>query len=140
MIHYVSPNLSNYQQEVWNLISQFHAFNIIFVPRIRNVVVRLSPLRNGFSVEIIYRPSIPDNITNFFIFNDKTKILDFMANTDVFKDANIGKDEKRKYLHDLAQESKGNLVTKGVVSLEKLYNLKNHFKQRLIDPLCRANT
>ena len=84
MIHCVSPNLINYKQEVWHLISQLKDFNIIYVPHIHNVVVdtlanvvantlenvstRLSPLRDGFLVEIIYKASIPDNMTNFHVF------------------------------------------------------------------------
>jgi len=31
-IHYVSPHLKSYQQEVWPLISNFQALSIIFVP------------------------------------------------------------------------------------------------------------
>jgi len=74
----VSPNLKSYEREVWHLISQFQDFNIIYVPRIHNVVVdklenviaRLSLLRDGFSIEIIYSPFVSDNIINFQVFND----------------------------------------------------------------------
>jgi len=74
----MSPKLKSYQQEVWHLILQFQAFNTIFVPRIHNVsvdalanvVARLSSLRDGFSIEILYKSFIPDNITNLRIFND----------------------------------------------------------------------
>lgn len=59
-IHCVSPCLKSYQKEVWRFISQFQAFNIIFVPRVRNVVAdslenvaaRMIPLRDRFSTEI----------------------------------------------------------------------------------------
>lgn len=51
-----------------------------------------------------------------------------MANTDVFKDANIDEDEHNKALQDAAQASKENPMPKGVVSLKKLYDLQNHFK------------
>lgn len=102
----MSPNRRNYQREVWHLISHFQAFNIIFVPRIRNaivdtlanVVARFSPLRDGFSVHIIYRSFIPNNITNFHIFNEDQQILNFMMNTNVFKDVAINEDEHEKEL------------------------------------------
>ena len=53
-IHCVSPNLKNYQQEVWHLINYFKAFNIIYVPTLRivttnalsNATTRMSSLRN----------------------------------------------------------------------------------------------
>lgn len=74
----MSPHDKSYQPEVWHLISQFRAFNIIVVPRMHNaladalanVAARLSPLKDDFSIEILYKPSVPDNITNLCIFND----------------------------------------------------------------------
>lgn len=53
---------------------------------LENVVDRLSPLRDVFSIEIIYKPSILDNITNSHIFYDDQQILCFMMNTNVFRD------------------------------------------------------
>lgn len=54
------------------------AFNIISVPRFNNVDVdtlanaaaRFTPLRDRFSIEIMYRPATLDNITNLHVFND----------------------------------------------------------------------
>lgn len=50
-----------------------------------------------------------------------------MANVDVFKDAAIDEDKHEKTLQDAASASKGNLMLKGVVSLDKLYYLQNFF-------------
>ena len=81
-IHCISEHLQNYQQEVWNLISHFDAFNIMSVPRFQNqeayllanVASKLIPFENFtpyfFSVELIFRPSIPDNIFNWHVFNN----------------------------------------------------------------------
>ena len=60
------------------MIYAFDAFGIKSVLRIHNAAAdtlanaaaRFTPLRDGFSTEIIYRPSVPDNITNLRIFND----------------------------------------------------------------------
>jgi ribonuclease HI len=68
-IHCMSPHLKSYQYEVWNLINSFDAFNITTIPRSQNVVAnalvnaasRFTPLNN---VEILFRPSILDNIKN----------------------------------------------------------------------------
>lgn len=93
-IHYISPNRKNYQQDLWQLISSFPTFNIKFVPRINNVakntlaseMTKLSLFVYGFFIEIIYKPSIPDTITNLHDFNDDQCILHFMVNDDIFKD------------------------------------------------------
>jgi len=60
------------------LINYYKAFNIISIPRLRNVAVDtlanatigMLPLKNGFSIEIKYKPSVPNNSTNFHVFND----------------------------------------------------------------------
>jgi len=62
----MSPHFKSYQQDVLHLISHLQDFNIIFVPIMCNVATdamanataRMSPLREGFSIEIIYKPSI----------------------------------------------------------------------------------
>lgn len=60
-----------------------------------NVASRMSPIRDRFTIEILYKLSIPDNITNLCVFNDDQQILHFMANTDVFKDATIDAEHER---------------------------------------------
>jgi ribonuclease HI len=76
IIHCNSPHLRNYQQEVHRLIENFEAFNIIDVPRMKNTLVDalattasiLYPLEDyeasRFAVELLYKPSIPNNISN----------------------------------------------------------------------------
>jgi hypothetical protein len=60
----------------------FDAFNISHVPHslnydvdlLANVTSKLIPsegiMLDTFSVELLYRPSIPDNITNWRVFDD----------------------------------------------------------------------
>ena len=76
-IHCLSNHLQSYQREVWNLISALDAFNIESIPRFQNqeadllanVASRLIPTENlslnAFSIESLFRPSIPDNIINW---------------------------------------------------------------------------
>lgn len=131
-IHFLSPHLKSYQQEVWKLFSNFRAFNITFEPRMRNVATnafanttsRISPLRDRFTIEILYRPSISNNITNLHIFDDDQQLLHFMVNDDTFKDAAIDEDEHEQSLQAGVDIKKGHLIPKGVVSLEKLYDLQ----------------
>jgi ribonuclease HI len=76
-IHCLSLHLKNYQTEVWILIHKFLAFNINSIPRssnsevdlLANVASKLLPAEglspNAFSVELLFRPLILDNITNW---------------------------------------------------------------------------
>ena len=89
-IHCTSNHLKNYQQEVWDLISKFEAFTIRSIPHLlnseadmlANVASNLSPSddfsHDKFSVELIYRSSIPGNITNWKIFDDDEQIINFL--------------------------------------------------------------
>jgi hypothetical protein len=93
-IHYLSPHLKSYQQEVWNLINSFDAFNITSIPHSHNVVVdtlanatsRFTPLNNGFTVELIFRPFVLDNVTNWRVFNDESQLIDFLTSAYMFQD------------------------------------------------------
>ena len=75
-IHYNSPHLRNYQQEVHRIIEHFEAFNITMIPRVNNTLVdslatvasRLSPLEyyeaSRFIVKLLYKPLVPNNVSN----------------------------------------------------------------------------
>ena len=64
-----SYHLKNYQQEVWNLMNKFEAFNIKSIPHIENSDTSMlansasnnDPTYDRFSIEFIYSPSIPNN-------------------------------------------------------------------------------
>ena len=111
-IHCISEHLQNFQQEAWNVISYFEAFNINSIPRFQNqetnllanIDSKLVPSENispnFFSIELIFRPSIPDNIVNWNIFYDDMQILNFLTNEDTFKDATIDEITHDENLHD----------------------------------------
>ena len=75
-IHCFSGHLQNYQTLIQDLTTQFLAFNISSIPRNQNtstdlldiVASKLLPVEDcspdRFSVELIFHPSIQDNITN----------------------------------------------------------------------------
>ena len=81
-INCTSNHLKNYQREVWYLMNKFEYFNIKSIPHTLNfeadmLAIAASNLfpsddfsHDKFSVELIYRPSIPDNITNWRVFED----------------------------------------------------------------------
>ena len=66
----------------------FNAFNINAVPRLKNVAAdllatsasRLVPTNNKCSIELIFRPSVLDNVTNTRVFDDDEQIINFFTN------------------------------------------------------------
>jgi len=62
------------------------------------------------------------------VFNDDQWILHFMANADIFKDAVTDDNKHECSLQARANDMKGHIITKSVVSLENLYDLKEGFQ------------
>ena len=74
-----------------NMTNSFKAFNIKFVPISQNFDADLlanTPSRfippeglspDTFSIELMYIPSIPDNVTSWKDFYDDLHILDFLT-------------------------------------------------------------
>lgn len=86
-IHFNYPHLKSYQKKVLNLINIFFVFNIIAIPKFENkeanslaiISSRLSPLEyyeaSKFLVELLYRTSVPNNVTNWNLFEDDSQII-----------------------------------------------------------------
>ena len=97
-IHCISPRLINYQKLVRDITNSFKAFNIKYVPisqnfdadLLANTTSKLIPPEgislDTFSIELIYRPFIPNNVTNWKVFDNDQQILDFLTSQDTFKD------------------------------------------------------
>jgi hypothetical protein len=102
------PRLKAYKIEVWDLVDSFFwAFNISFVPREENVmedslVVSASkfrvhvPTKLKYDVEVKYRPSIPDNVKHWKVFEDDLEIKIFLETVDEFSDLHIDQDQDTK--------------------------------------------
>ena len=121
-----------------------NAFNISSIPRylnqeadlLANVASRLIPsegiLTDAFSVELLFRPSIPDNIANWRVFNDDQQLIDFLTFKDTFKDAILDEMTHNEDLHNFAvihkpcsiQESLDQVsaLPRSVIKLEKFYD------------------
>jgi hypothetical protein len=146
-IHCNSPHLKNYQQEVHRLIERFDAFNITTIPRAKNTLAdslattasRLSPLEDyeasRFTVELLYKPSVPNNISNWKVFEGDEQIINFLTNQDNFKDLAIDDEEfQEKTTETNPQEGqdvgklKAHTIPRGIANLESLFDLKDHFK------------
>jgi ribonuclease HI len=142
-IHCNSPHLKNYQQEVNRIIECFEAFNITVIPREKNILAnslatdasRLSPLEDyeasRFTVELLYKPSVPNNISNWKVFEGDEQIISFLTNQDNFKDLAIDDEEFQEKLTETdpragqhMYKSKAHTIPKGIDNLENLFDLK----------------
>jgi hypothetical protein len=132
---------------VHRLIERFGVFDITTISREKNTLVnsldttapRLSPLEDyeasRFIVELLYKPLVPNNISNWKVFEGDEQIISFLTNQDNFKDLTIDDEEfqenskKRGPMEDWHMDrSKAHTIPKGVANLEDLFYLKERFK------------
>jgi hypothetical protein len=138
---------------VHRIIEYFEAFKITTIPRTNNTLVdslatvslRLSPLEDygasWFTVELLYKPSVPKNISNWKAFEGYEKIINFLTNQENFKYMSIDGEVLQEKLveidpHELRSEidhSTGKprfcTILKGVSNLENLFDLRKIFKR-----------
>ena len=102
----------------------------------KNTAFRLIPLGglspDTFPIELMYKPSIPDNVTSWKIFDGDVQILEFLIAKDTFKDFAIDEVEHEKYMFD--DNFPSNLIPKSIVNLEEFYDLQDKFK---VNPNCK---
>jgi ribonuclease HI len=158
-IHCLTPHLKCYQSEVWSLIYQFSAFNINSIPRssnveadlLANVASKLLPADglspSTFSVELLFRPSVPNNITSWRVFEDDQQIINFLHMEETFQGAVIDEQTHDDNLRDFtvipnpkppeALSDMVNFIPKSVVRLEKFYDFEDKFKKMVN---CKTNS
>jgi ribonuclease HI len=158
-IHCLTPHLKYYQSEVWSLINKFSSFNINSIPRssnteadlLANVASKLLPADglspSAFSVELLFRPSIPDNITNWRVFDDDQQIINFLHMEETFQGAMIDEQTHEDNLRDFtvipnlkppeALSDMVNSLPKSVARLEKFYDFEDKFKKSVN---CKTNS
>jgi ribonuclease HI len=146
------PRMRAYRNQVWDLIDNFYeAFNIFVVLREFNQQVdSLAVAANTFKtpaipqvkyeIEMRYRPSIPDNIKYWQVFEDDQQIKKFMEVIDEFENTHIDSDDEEESKQMIEGEIevtpefsdymvehkvlqlKNNFIPKGMVPLEQLFD------------------
>ena len=93
-------------------MNKFYAFNINSIPRLNNVEAdllanvasKLLPAEglspDAFSVELLFRPSVPNNITNWRVFDDDQQIINFLHMEETFQGAVIDEHTHDENLRD----------------------------------------
>ena len=84
-----------------DLLTIFYAFNIVSIPRLKNATAdllatstaRLVPSNHRCSIELLFRPSVLDMITNLRFFDDDQQILECLMNDETFKGEIIDDEE-----------------------------------------------
>jgi hypothetical protein len=121
---------------VHRLIEHFEAFNITVIPRTKNILgdslattaSRLSPLEDyeasQFTVELLYKLLVPNNISNRKVFEGDEQIIKFLTNQDNFKDLAIDDEEFQELSTKTnpqtrrpMDKSKGHTIPKGIANL-----------------------
>jgi hypothetical protein len=132
---------------VHRLIENFEDFNITTIPIAKNILddslataaSRLSPLEDyeasRFTMELLYKPSVPNNISNWKVFEGDEQIINFPTNQDNFRDLAIDDEifqeqsaETDPHANQPAHKSKSHTIPKGIANLENLFDLKERFK------------
>jgi len=99
-----------------------------------NVASRLIPSEgipmDAFSVELQFRPSIPDNVANWRVFDGDHQLINFLTLKDTFKDAVCDEMTHDEDLHNFSvipkpcsvQESldQVGIIPRSVIKLETL--------------------
>jgi len=140
-----NPQLRNYKNEVWDLIDNFFvAFNISFIPREENasanslvvsaslLEVPLLPMVKS-DVEIKYRPSMPNNVKHWKVFEDDLEIKKFLQSVDDFSVFHIDEDPDTEgdphpevFLNKIVDHQiiqlPSNYIPRGLVPLERLFD------------------
>jgi hypothetical protein len=130
---------------VWDLVDNFFStFNISFIPREENTVddslavstrnfrIPLPP-KLMYDVEVKYRPSIPDNVQYWKVFEDDLKLKKFLETVDEFSTLHIDQDldfeinpHADVFLNKISNNHivklPRNHIPKGLVPLERFFD------------------
>lgn len=148
-----NKRLKSYRNKVWDEIESFDAFSIQAIPREQNtkadsLAFSASLLlphpefeKDVYIVEMIYRPSVPDNNQNWQVFDDDKHISSFLEGTETFSNLSFDGNHSLTSQQNMKEEDKeseilqlkGNTIPKGLVTLESLFD-KNDEKKPSSSP------
>jgi ribonuclease HI len=97
--------LKSYRDEVWKIRDSFSIFDISYVPRAMNHLVDSlavsaslfippMPPRLNYEIQVKYRPSLPDNIKYWKVFEDDNELSRFLQMVDEFSDMHIDQENQ----------------------------------------------
>jgi hypothetical protein len=136
-----SERLRRYINAVWDVIEFFDAMDLIAIPRDQNNLVdslavatsTLQPsedlMKGEGKLEIIFRPSVPDNIDHWQVFKDDEQVLRFIYNVKEFSGFNVSyKEEGKEYVEE--DNPIKNPVPRGITALENIFERHDMYKKK----------
>jgi ribonuclease HI len=135
-----NENLKKYRDLAQSLSKSFKIVSLEAIPREDNhmedaLAVSSStlqpyegPLRDLCKMEVLFRPSIPDNLEHWQVFEDGDQIIRFMENNKEFTDSQINFLADSMNLEVINLQN--NTLPKGCVPLESLFDRHDVFKGR----------
>jgi hypothetical protein len=84
------------------------------------------PLQNLCKIEVMFRPSIPDNLEHWQVFEDDSQILRFMENNREFTNSQVNFLDESMDLEVV--NLKNNTLQKGCILLEQLFDRHDVYK------------
>jgi ribonuclease HI len=97
--------LKAYRDEVWKIKDSFSIFDISYVPRAMNhladslaisssLFIPPMPPRLNYEIQVKYRPSLPDNIKYWKVFEDDNELSRFLQVVDEFSGMHIDQENQ----------------------------------------------
>ena len=140
LLNFATKNerLKRYQDFARSVKKYFEVVSIEEVPREENYVVDAlavlastlqpceGPLKNLCKMEVLFRPSIPDNLENWQVFEDDRQILRFMENSREFTDSQVNFLVESMDLEVVNLQN--NTLPKGCIPLEQLFDRHDVYK------------
>jgi ribonuclease HI len=136
-----SERLKKYRNAIWDTMELFSALDLISVPREHNNLAdKLAVSASTFQpskellsgqgkMEVIFRPSIPDNVDHWQVFNDDKQILRFMNNLQEFSGFRVGYKEEGHEYREEEEEHFENPTPKGLIKLEQIFDRHDRYKK-----------
>jgi hypothetical protein len=88
-------------------------------------------MKPPITVEFLYRPSMPNNISNWKVFEGDEQIINFLTIQDNFKDLAIDDEvfqeqlmETNPHIDKSIDKSKSHMIPKRIANLENIFDLK----------------
>ena len=131
-----------------DLLEGFKEYELIVIPRNNNIIANTLSVSTSvfkiliypnkkYEIEVKHRPSIPDNVKHWKVFEDDSHMNRFMALTNEFERLEINEDKDEEHIKDVDQNEdvflnqiankeiiqlKNNSFPKGLVPLEELFD------------------
>jgi hypothetical protein len=130
--------LKGYRNAILDMIDELDAINLIVIPREQNstanelavaastLTVSDSLINENISVEVIFRPSVPDNKNHWQVFEDDKQVIKFLTHMHEFSDFGLNTmNEGCNYIENVDKTP-----PRRIVSLERNFDKVDGHKQK----------